>query len=1206
MPTRQYSALQKRTNNHLFKFSQTLLFGLIFISSDALAQDSEDANPIQNPNNLTVFPVDDIATIRSQRTVSSSAVIDYVATNAALTSWSQTGQTLGTNDICVQSLGRILRSGRVSSPKFEQPICMTPLGISLYYEPKPLSQGQFLEYQFSEPGIGTDSRNFDAQTGLFNRTASADGFVHMNIATAHRNFNDTLTVSMIAYDPDDEQAAEETGQQLNLRDSWTDDSGRKITGDVSLAVGDYNNDGALDILVWADTSSGTPSSTTGRIDMVSFSYDAATQKLDHKGTFEIQTAGIPLSIVSAAGDFATIGTDQAVMAYYLGNGAHPIHLSYFQLNEQLNPTTANVQRDLAGKPAPSSYFDISAGLFAFDPSQTSPANGAPGFHTRQLALAWVDSSGKTQASIISVDQGGKNISESGVTTLGNGANTTRSNAIGPNVAAGNFIGLQDGGVTPNSQIAVAIPTIDTASENGTITELVTAKVNHDPSTNTFSIESTDSQRETIYSVEGLVYGPGLTALDSLGRAFFLGNPAHIQVPALIDPQYVVYMPPHHVDCLPNAAGDGCDVVNISAFNDFNVTLNDATSSTIKQESTDTSSTDFGLGGSISVSETVSANVLEIAELSASAQVSDAFSYESNSVKKDVNSNYQTITTQKSATTNIDDQLGFNQRIIDIWRYPVYGEDLQQPTDFPYYEIAIPGPLVPFQSDGLTVSWFNPTHINNNALSYPTIGDSDFPSDLGTFTYQDNGTKVTKSTPLNDETIRSFAGNSQTYGLTYTTGSGGSSERSYNYNLSNSLDIKTGFSAKVGIGIASSETKVDTSFNLTNKSSWGNSTVASRSMSESKGITLNQPAVSGIQTKAYNYQTLIYITGNGGIKVDHAVNFDVSTGRAWWTDTYTEADPALNLPLRMVQTQSSNDWVLNTDDSYHWMRGISLTTNTINELTNSYPYLSGGVTKGDKIRVLIDVYNLSLVSTTADTQVQFAYQALDPNTFAPVGQEVVFDTSAKMQLQPRAIQEVVGIWDTSTLNMSQSTPYRFVINLLTDSGQDLHGSSASVGGNNRGVWPYNNTGVFVFPPSSSTTGAVPNASQVASQAMMAQSSVELTHAPDGEANVSIQSIQQKASKSSTHLTHEAVVSLDTETDHRGLVHVVISQASDAADGRETVVASSMIWGLPEGNRDLTISIPHTLQSGVSTHAVMKKHHSGQAPLQVRLFSHHQKQ
>jgi len=290
--------LNNKSNSITNRLKLKLISLSFLIYSSVFCQEQGETNPIQNPENLTVFPVDDIASIRSQQTISSSALIDFVSTNSALTSWSQTGQTLSTSDPCVQSLGRRLTSGRVSTPKFEQAICVTPLGISLYYQPKPIAQGKFLKYQFPQPGVGINYRNFEAQTGLFNRTAGTDDLLHMDIVTAHRNLNGKLSVNIIGYDP----AIDTSAQALNLRDNWVDQSTRQITGDISLSIGDYNGDGSLDILIWADTSTGTSTSTSGRIDMLSFSYDSTDRTLTHVGTIEIKTAGKPASIVSTSGD----------------------------------------------------------------------------------------------------------------------------------------------------------------------------------------------------------------------------------------------------------------------------------------------------------------------------------------------------------------------------------------------------------------------------------------------------------------------------------------------------------------------------------------------------------------------------------------------------------------------------------------------------------------------------------------------------------------------------------------------------------------------------------------------------------------------------------------------------------------------------------------------------------------------------------------
>ena len=238
-----------------------------------------DVNPIVNPNELTIFPIEDIATLRSTQTIASTALFDYVAVTSDLDAWTQDGQQLSGSDPCNQSLGRRLHGGRVTTPAFEQAICQTPLGLSLYYGEYPTAEGEYITYYYPSPGIGTEYRNFDAAIGLFDRTASReDSVLHMDIATVHRNLYGVLTVSIIGYEPSETEG--EIGQ-LVLRDSWTDPDERQVTGDATLSVGDYNNDGALDILVWADTSTGTDDAQTGRIDMASFSYDALNHELNH-------------------------------------------------------------------------------------------------------------------------------------------------------------------------------------------------------------------------------------------------------------------------------------------------------------------------------------------------------------------------------------------------------------------------------------------------------------------------------------------------------------------------------------------------------------------------------------------------------------------------------------------------------------------------------------------------------------------------------------------------------------------------------------------------------------------------------------------------------------------------------------------------------------------------------------------------------------
>jgi hypothetical protein len=124
-----------------------------------------ETNPIGSPNNLTLFNVDSIGLLASQNTVTYSALLNFAAQDAGLNYWTISGAGLQSSDPCTETPRRRLGHGRVSTPKFEQAICMTQAGVVLYTSPPPVFDGSFVDFKFKRPGIGGDNRNFDVAAG---------------------------------------------------------------------------------------------------------------------------------------------------------------------------------------------------------------------------------------------------------------------------------------------------------------------------------------------------------------------------------------------------------------------------------------------------------------------------------------------------------------------------------------------------------------------------------------------------------------------------------------------------------------------------------------------------------------------------------------------------------------------------------------------------------------------------------------------------------------------------------------------------------------------------------------------------------------------------------------------------------------------------------------------------------------------------------
>jgi hypothetical protein len=1135
--------------SHLPQFRFRLLLpclciGLLWWGTAAMADNPGTDNPIQNPSHLTIFSVDDIAMLVSSNTVASTTLLDFAANNAKLTQWLQSGQKLQSDDSCLTTPRRRLVSGRISSPRFEQPVCVNRFSVNLYTGKRGVATGEHLTYAFADPGASGNARDFDAAAGLLSWIADRKELLHMSLAVARRDLSGHLSLDILGY----RSATKDEGEALVAVAGWKDSSDQKVTGDVAVALGDYDNDGDLEILVAADVTTGEGG--PGKLLLRAFSYAAATMELSAAGSYTIETAARPLSVSLAAGDFASLGFDQAILGYYPAGSSSAVELALFRLSDKLEIEPPAPRQKISTTPASGSFFELAAGLFHFDPQDSQGGDPSFAFHSRQLALAWVESGGRVKAQIIRPSPQLTQFEVSPAKDLSSSGYPARTDGIGPALAVGNFIGLQDDNVSPLDQLAVVIPTRSTATQTASIPELVVARVDYDTQSARFGIQPVWRDRQPIYESSGLQYSPGAVALDSRGMSYYLGTPAHIRVQDLIDPQYVIYMPPRHADCLVMQEGDTeCTVVNISADTSFTVELVDSQEETLQQTTTDQMSTAFGSSASASVSGTVGGGIAEIASLEASTSVKTTFSYEQEAMERDISTHYQSKMTQNSATTSMDDHLIWNARTIDIWRYPIYGMNLKVSEQNPYYDVLVPGDLLQYSGGGRSVDWFSPRHMNNNVLSYPNISDPEFPSDIGDFTYNDtSGQPVSVHEPLNRGVVRSFDGNMQTFELSYTDEVGGSSEKNFSYSLSNSTDVTVGFKASAKIKVVDLSSDIESTLSLNTKASWEKSTLAERSVKNSHGITLNQPEVDWVTNQSYNYRTLIYITGNGGLKVAHAVDpLGTMGGRGWWKSTYGGLpDPALNLPNRLVYSQDEGQWVLNTGASYSEMRGISLTSAVFDEETQSYPYLSGGVEEGARVRVVVKLYNLSLATVATGVKVNFAYQSLDPDDLTPVGDPVTFATSQPLDLPLWEVKEIAEVWDTSGLAGAVGTPYRFIITLDTGGMKEIHGDDPETGGNNHGTWPWSGSCFHVFKHG---TGQLNTASP-----------------PVKEPGVKL-SIR----RGRKGLPPMARVTIKHTHDDPSLRHLLLVQKGDEGKGPLRVVASRTLWGIRKGTQKLSIPL-----------------------------------
>ena len=425
-----------------------------------------------------------------------------------------------------------------------------------------------------------------------------------------------------------------------------------------------------------------------------------------------------------------------------------------------------------------------------------------------------------------------------------------------------------------------------------------------------------------------------------------------------------------------------------------------------------SSSDYTVGTSIKANATagVDGDYL-IAKVNLSASVTNQFNYDYDNNQSTYSGSSDIITTTLGTQTSGGDSLSFRARVIDIWRYPAYGVASTNPGQpYAYYELVLPrANLTPAQAmDDLAAQayGYQPPHENGNVLSYPAVapGDTFQPPDIGPLilpaTYNatnkpanavlcENNTRYCLTNPL------TAAGQQFTFGSTIsqqtlqqdqslaTTG-----KNAWSNKLSDSLDVEATSKFTV-FGVNSSgcvNAQVHGGY------SWGGSSISTNANDETQTLTLNVPAIND-SSKAYHFNPMMYVTGDGVVKATHAAGTDlpgVSAPETWWTQQYTAADAALNLPRKFLRPGADTPsitypWELNKNWlSAQELRGFWVRSATPNPVTNTNDVVDG-VKVGQQVLLDARVYNYSVATATDPMNVRFDLEPVDPlHNYKPTG------------------------------------------------------------------------------------------------------------------------------------------------------------------------------------------------------------------------------
>jgi hypothetical protein len=1058
-------------------------------------------NPVKNPARLYLMKDDILATMFGHLGGNTLTRNWDKPTNTDLTTWANDTSAVldqpdygnGLNKNVISPIA--LASGRITSPLKDDVVGAyyyidgAKVKPYVFFVDNPEVNTKnaaigFLPMPFADDASHDNYYSIDIAVGDVDRKLNADGEYNDEIVVAFRWIGSAghwLCVAVLDKD-------------LNIMDWDVPDSyldyPKSYSGFThpyfSVTMGDYDNDGLDEIAAGFRTEESSGENQKYEIDTWDF-VDQGLSEGDHY-YYELDSGGgnFQYNVVDlTSGDFNGDGIDEIAVAI---SSFQPLfdYVDLYNLTPYLLifTTDEDLNLDKRGSWHPSQAFDfyqgcvrgagITSGLFKYNP--------AAGFTTarRQIAMSCISWQGSFYLNVMTFE-----VNDNFTPTIADNLllhpqlpptfHSTDRTSI-PKITAGNFKGIDTETVT--EQIAVSYA--DDRQPVFAVFDVSEALKLSLKYHGAFNPGHSDTSDQEFMSVP-------IVAADRDGNGFYLGAPIHLKIPSLLRANYVVQEPPKHLDYLPDD-NDNWQVVRVSRDREFYSSFEDTDGESLVTTHQDRTNFDIGGSEKASAKETIKTDV-GLFKVTVTSKQSEKLAYDYDSETTKLNGTYNSVQGSAQYNADRDDYVQIQYKVMDVWRYPIYGLKTQEKKNG-FYEVVMPGPTIEtLDAWGLDLAdYYQPLHENGNILSYPQISDENFPEDLGSFTV--DGEDIQSAMSKNDA-VETWGSGSGKRSVEWEKDSWATETKSHTHKLNFNADFQLGFRAVANEVFEKEKLyeKVDLSFHV-NKS-WSEKDFSKNSMSSTKGISLFFPS-NGDSDQAYNFKPVVYSTTDGTLKLAYAVDVTGSTQGIWWQRHYHgQPDLALNLPQRFHWVSSDQNpdylgtWYVGKDrQARSRMRRLFLLHNEPKTEDTERLFVASAPTAGDVIYVLTTVYNYSLDTATGmPTKVRFSYAEYDPDLkdrapiLTTIG-EVVLDS-----LGPLEHRDVYVKWDTTGLGgETPDTGQAYVIYVTVDPNNEVQneihelyvmdqspppgpcptkdGDSAPCGifcgSNNQGYWPWDNS------------------------------------------------------------------------------------------------------------------------------------------------------